>query len=95
MCTYRRIDGGRPIREALKESRMKLTEVAAATRERDPAGRGLSFQLIASLAADDSKNWSRETTAERSARLIEAALGAQEGALFAREPFSVLGGSTQ
>ncbi len=55
-----------------------LQGVAALTRELD--GEGISYQLVGFLAT--SRDYGRDTTSERSARLIEMALGVPSGSLF-------------
>lgn len=60
-----------------------LKKLAELTREADPAGRGVSWQLISFLAS--AAWWGRDTTTLATARLIAAALGVAEETLFTRE----------
>lgn len=81
--TYRRLDQGQPIRDAMKRQRVTLQALSAATKELDPEGHGVSFQLVAFLRS--GRKWSRDTTTERSAHLISAALGVPVWELFAAD----------
>jgi len=86
-----RLDGGKPIREVLKSSRITLQEVERRSKDIDPRGKGVSFQLVAFLASEES--WGRDTTSPRSAQLIAAALGVPEDRLFASESVRTRKGS--
>ena len=76
----RRIDDGKPIREAMKEAGLTLQQLAALTAEASPDGVGVSYQLVAFLAT--SRGYGRQTTSDRTATLIETALGKPAGSLF-------------
>ena len=78
--TARRIDHGEPLRKAMFTQGTGLKALALRTRQADPEGRGISFQLAGFLATRQA--WARETTSTRTAELIEAALGADPGTLF-------------
>lgn len=60
-----------------------LKDLAVRTRQVDPAGRGVSWQLISFLASDAW--WGRDTTTLPTAQLIARALGVAEESLFTRE----------
>jgi len=77
----------------MTEGGWKLQTLAARTRELDSEGRGVSYQLVAFLATD--RFWGRETTSQRSADLIEAALGYPEGSLFTLDSQPTNGNSAQ
>jgi hypothetical protein len=76
----RRLRGGKPLREAMKAGGYNRLTLAARTREVDPDGNGVSHQLIYCVASD--RDWARDTCSPASARLIAAALGKPEEALF-------------
>jgi len=78
--TYTRRQGGEPIRAAMDG--LTLKGVAAATRKIDPAGRGISYQLISFLRARPEVRSARETTSARTVWLLSGALGVPEDALF-------------
>jgi hypothetical protein len=82
--TARRVGGGAPLRAAMTAKGLKtIQDLAAATREIDPEGNGVSWQLIASFTT--TKRHARETTSPRTAALIEDALESDRGSLFAVE----------
>jgi hypothetical protein len=85
--TAQRRDGGQPLRDAMEAGDYTLQEVARRTKELDPDGFGVSFQLVAFLAS--SRVWSRESTSVRSARLIARAVGRPEHVLFASPSFEL------
>lgn len=74
---------GSAIRDAMDRQDIGLKKLSELTREADPAGRGISWQLISFLASDAW--WSRDTTTLASAQLIAQALGVAEETLFIRE----------
>lgn len=76
----RRLEGGRYLREAMAEAGLGLVSLAHRTKLADPAGKGVSFQLIGFLAT--TQPWARETTTPHTARLIEDALSVPRGTLF-------------
>ena len=78
--TASRRDGGKPLRDAMKEAGYNRITLAARTKEVDADSIGVSQQLIAFVSTD--KDWARETTSVRTAILIAAALGKPEGDLF-------------
>ncbi len=67
----------------MERCRLSLHALADRTKELDPAGRGVSFQLIGFLVKEGGKS-TRETTSARSAALIAMALDCQEDVLFTR-----------
>lgn len=69
----RRLEDGRPLRDAMKAGGFTCRSLAAKTREVDPAGRGISLQLVSSLASEQP--WARDTCKPASAALIGRALG--------------------
>lgn len=78
----RRVSGA-AIRDAMAAQDVGLKRLASRTREVDPAGRGVSWELISFLASDAW--WGRDTTTLATARLIARALDMPEGKLFTRE----------
>lgn len=74
---------GTAIRDAMDRRDIGLKELAARTREQDPSGRGVSWQLISFLAS--SAWWSRDTTTLATAQLIAEALGEPLEHLFTPE----------
>lgn len=78
--TARRRDDGQPLRDAMKAAGMNLQALATATKVADPAGAGVSYQLIGFLAT--AKKYGRSTTTPETAELIERALGVTKGSLF-------------
>jgi hypothetical protein len=76
----RRVDGGRPLRDAMEAGGHTCRSLAARTREVDPACRGISLQLVSSLASD--RTWSRDSCSPASATLIAEALGKPAESLF-------------
>lgn len=78
--TARRRNGGQELRNALARTGRSYQDLAAAIRERDPEGRGVSFQLVGFLASKTGN--ARETASPETARKIEDALGADRGSLF-------------
>ena len=78
--TASRRDGGKPLRDAMKEAGYNRITLAARTKEVDADSIGVSQQLIAFVSTD--KDWARETTSVRTAILIAAALGKREDELF-------------
>lgn len=78
----RRVSGA-AIRDAMNRQDIGLKKLAALTREADPDGRGISWELISFLASDAW--WGRDTTTLDTARLIATALGEPEESLFTRE----------
>lgn len=91
--TYRRLDHGEPIRQAMARGGWRLQSLAAHTQEIDPEGRGVCFQLVAFLAT--GRDWARETCSPRSAQLLAKALGVPEDELFIPETSGTPGGSAQ
>lgn len=93
--TARRIRDGQALKEAMAAKSLTLTRLAARTRELDPAGAGVSFQLIGFLTAPASRGVTggrgtrarryRETTSTETADLLELACDARPGQLFTRE----------
>lgn len=82
--TARRIGGGGPLRDAIAASEIGLQGVARRTKALDPDGKGVSYQLIGFLTQDPaSSRHARQTCSVPSAGLIEDALGAPRGTLFA------------
>jgi hypothetical protein len=81
--TASRLDGGQPLRDAMKDGGWNRITLAARTREQeiDPDERGVSQQLIAFLSTD--REWARDTCHPHSAALIAKALGVREDKLFA------------
>lgn len=71
------------IRDAMFRRHVTLKGLAALTCEADPAGQGVSWQLVSLLAS--GAWWGRDTTTLESARLICKALEVPEETLFARE----------
>ena len=81
--TARRLDGGQPLRDAMKAAKLNYQGLANKTKRIvSDGGKGVSVQLIAFLATD--KGYARETTTERTAELIEDALSVPRGSLFER-----------
>ena len=76
----RRRNGGKPLRDAMAKGGYNRLTLAKRTVEVDPAGRGVSRQLIYCLASD--KDWGRDTCKPDTARLIALALGKPEDTLF-------------
>lgn len=76
----RRVGAGQPLREAIQAGGFSCRSLAARTREVDPAGRGISLQLVSSLASD--RPWSRDDCKPDSAALIAAAVGKPVDSLF-------------
>lgn len=81
-ATYRRRYDGQStaLRDARRARRWTMQELAAATRESDPAGKGVGFQLISLL--ESGKSYGRENTTQRTAELLEDTLGVPRGSLF-------------
>jgi hypothetical protein len=83
--TARRKQEGGPLRDAITASGLGLQGIAARTRDKDvdPAGKGVSFQLIGFLTQDPSvTRHARTTTSPETTGLIEKALGVPSGSLF-------------
>lgn len=80
--TCRRRESGRAIREAMSSRGLSLPKLSEKTKELDPDGRGVSYQLIGFLVATGSS--ARESTSPRAASLISQALGYPENSLFDR-----------
>jgi hypothetical protein len=78
----RRISGA-AIRDVMDRQDIGLKKLSSLTREADPEGRGISWELISFLASDAW--WGRDTTTLASAQLIASALGVPERDLFTRE----------
>jgi hypothetical protein len=95
--TARRIRDGQALKDAIDAypGGMTLTALAARTAELDPAGTGVSFQLIGLLRTPASAGMSgsgpgrtrryRTSTSPATADLIEQALNCRPGELFNRE----------
>jgi hypothetical protein len=79
-ATCRRLGDGQAIRDAMGASQLNLTRLAERTRELDPDGKGVSYQLIGFLTAQGRSK--RDTASPRSAALIAQALGRPQDALF-------------
>lgn len=71
------------IREAMDRHGIGMKRLSRATRDVDPDGRGISWQLIGFLAS--AAPWGRDTTTVESAQLLADALGEDFGKLFARD----------
>jgi hypothetical protein len=90
-----RIRDGKALREAMQAKHMTLIALAARTRELDPDGKGVSYQLIGFLTAPPTGGMSgtganrarryRTSTSPATAGLIEQALDVRPGELFTRE----------
>ena len=83
-ATCRRLGDGEAIRDAMREHQMNLAQLAERTKELDPDGNGVSYQLIGFLTATGLS--ARNTASPRSARLIARALNCPQEKLF--EPSS-------
>lgn len=81
--TARRIDGGQALRDAMAAEKIGLQSLAQRTRLADPAGKGVSYQLLGFLAQDAAlSRHARETTSPATAMLIEDALHRPRWSLF-------------
>lgn len=78
--TASRRDGGRQLREAMKEAGHNRLSLAARTKELDDAGHGVSQQLIAFLST--TRRWGRDSCSPRSAALIAMGLNIEPRDLF-------------
>jgi hypothetical protein len=92
--TCRRREEGQPIKDAMREQRLTLPRLAELTKELDPDGNGVSFQLIGRLTTAQGLS-ARETTSPRSAALIARALERPEEALFERGSIGASADSTE
>jgi hypothetical protein len=82
--TASRLDGGKPLREAMKAQGYNRITLSARTQEVDELFVGVSQQLIAFLATD--RKWGRDTCTVQTAVLIAKALGKREADLFDMPP---------
>lgn len=80
MSSLHRKSKGRPIREAMADAGLSIPRLAAATREVDPAGKGVSRSAVGVLVAEGSS--ARERCRLRTAWLIADALQQPIQALF-------------
>lgn len=92
----RRIDNGYPLSLAMAKKGLSIPALAALTRDADPTGKGVSYQLVGRLVSRGRS--ARDTTSRRSAELIAAALGVPLSSVFTEEattPLTTRSGSTQ
>lgn len=83
--TAQRIQGGEPLRAAMLAEGIGLVELARRTKLADPAGKGVSYQLLGFLTQDpQASRHARDTCLPGTADMIEKALGKPPGSLFAR-----------
>jgi hypothetical protein len=75
-----RRDSGYPLALALARQGLSLPKLAAKTKEVDPDGRGVSFQIIGQLVTQGRS--ARETTTRRTAELVAAALSVPLSSVF-------------
>ena len=68
----RRVDNGRPLREAMERAGLSIPQLAAITKEIDPDGRGVSQSLIGFYTSTGRSG--REQASDRAAGLMVAAL---------------------
>ncbi len=73
--------------------RFTYQSLAARTKEVDPEGRGISWQLVAFLAS--ARAWARDTTSARTVDLITQALDRPEDELFAAPAIAMPDDSTE
>jgi hypothetical protein len=86
MSLLHRKSNGKPIREAIEASGKTLHELAAATREADETGRGISKSAIGMLAAESES--ARERCRLRTAWLLATVLNEPLQDLFSMPPAS-------
>jgi hypothetical protein len=81
--TAQRKQGGQALRDAMRDAHVGLIELARRTRETDPAGKGVSHQLIGFLTQDpQASRHARETCSIPTAELLEDTLAVPRGSLF-------------
>lgn len=76
----RRLDKGRPIRDAMVAAGLDIPHLAARTKELDPTGKGLSPAYVGFIVGGGKT--AREDCSERAAGLIAQALDREVGDLF-------------
>lgn len=76
-----RLDGGRPIRDALAKAGLSIPQLSAKTKEIDPSGDGISTALIGFYVSTGSS--ARETASKRTAELMAEGLNTPLDELFA------------
>lgn len=75
-----RLDGGRPIRQAMTDAGLSIEKLAQRTREVDPAGYGIRPATIGHMVSQGSSG--RESFTQRSCDLVAHALGVPVERLF-------------
>jgi hypothetical protein len=87
-ATVRRVSGGQALRDAIRNygggAGITLQALASRTRALDPAGKGVSYQLIGFLV-QSGKGRQRDTTSPETATLLANALAVPVGTLFTVE----------
>lgn len=68
----RRLDNGAPLRAAMAEAGLSVRALAAATKEIDPSGTGVSPAMVGRIRAEGTSG--RDVMSDESAALIAAAL---------------------
>ncbi|WP_435643399.1 hypothetical protein ACR9VJ_18300 [Streptomyces sp. H49] len=83
----RRLDKGAPLRAAMRAAGLDIPSLAAATKNVDPEGEGLSRSLVGFIAGGGKT--AREECSDRAADLIAAALGKEVEDLFEAPVFTL------
>ncbi|WP_327230846.1 hypothetical protein [Streptomyces murinus] len=83
----RRLDKGAPLRAAMQAAGLDIPSLAAATKNVDPKGEGLSRSLVGFIAGGGKT--AREECSDRAADLIAKALGREVSELFEAPVFTL------